>query len=229
MKIRWRHRWDLTPAEARAVQTRGVRRHSLTTGLDIKKFAREGCVAAADVAYDKNRRMCFAAVVLWNLRFGGVHDTWTHAAPATFPYVPGLLSFREIPPLIPIFDQINEAWFDVILCDGQGYAHPRRFGLAAHLGVLYDKPSLGWAKSRLIGEYDEPRKSRGAASPLVDGEEQIGWVLRSRAACEPSFISPGHRLSMDDSLQLARLLMGKYRLCEPARVAHQLTGIAMRA
>ncbi len=192
-----------------------------------EKFSTRGRLAAVDVAYDAKRGMCFAALVVWNAGRGEIEDQFTHAAPATFPYVPGLLSFREIPPLLPLFRRVKSK-VDLILCDGQGIAHPRRFGLASHLGVIYDCPSLGWAKSRLIGEYRQPRSARGSATPLMDGGEQVGWVLRSRANCRPTFVSPGHRVSMKGSLKIALRLLGPHRLSEPARAAHQLTGEAMR-
>ena len=191
-------------------------------------FARRGRLLCADVAYDAGRDMCFAALILWDVPGAKVIDQWSRGAPSTFPYVPGLLSLREIPPLLPLLRRVRDS-FDLIVCDGQGIAHPRRFGLASHLGLLYDVPSLGWAKSRLTGRYREPGKRRGAASALLDGTEQVGWVLRSREACRPTFVSPGHAVSMDGSLALARLLLGRHRLCEPARAAHNLTRVAMQA
>ena len=227
MKTHWRHRWDLTPRQARAVQTRGRGRAILKTGLSITAFARTGRLAAVDVAYDARRDMCFAALVLWDVAAGCAIDQFTHAAPSTFPYIPGHLSFREVPPLRPLFRRLR-APIDLILCDGQGLAHPRRFGLACHLGVIYDTPSLGWAKSRLIGKHAEPGQKQGVAAPLMDGTDQVGWALRSRSGCRPTFVSPGHKVSMKDSLKLARSLLGPYRLCEPARAAHNLTRVAMQ-
>jgi deoxyribonuclease V len=130
--------------------------------------------------------------------------------------------------LLPLFRRLRDP-IDLILCDGQGIAHPRRFGLACHLGVLYDTPTLGWAKTRLIGEHREPGNSRGRAAPLKHKGEQIGRALRSREACNPTFVSPGHLVSMKGALEIARALLGKHRLCEPARAAHAATGRAMRA
>lgn len=211
------------------MQLRGAERLDLRTGLDLKRFAAAGRLAALDVAYDRTRDMCFAALVHWDVARCAILGQWSNAAPSTFPYVPGLLSFREIPPLLPLFRRLKDDDVDLILCDGQGFAHPRRFGLAAHVGVVFDTPSLGWAKSRLIGEYREPAHRAGAATRLMDGEAQIGWAFRSRATAKVSFISPGHRVSVEDALGLARLLRGKYRLCEPARAAHHLTRLAMQA
>lgn len=190
--------------------------------FDLEGFARRGVLAAVDVGYDARARLCFAALVLWDVAGGKPLARLSNVAPATFPYVPGLLTFREIPPLLPLFRSLRRAP-DLILADGQGYAHPRRFGVARHMGAVYDLPSLGWAKSRLIGEHDEPPGEPGAAVPLVDKGEQIGWAFRSRAGTKPTFVSPGHRLTMGESLALARLLRGPRRLCEPARAAHALT------
>lgn len=183
-------------------------------------------LAAVDVGYDKATDRCAAALVLWDVDSRQSILELTHVQPSTFPYVPGLLSFREIPPLLPLFERLQDSP-DLILCDGQGIAHPRRMGLASHLGLVFDCPSLGWAKSRLIGTYEEPPKRRGAATALMDGDEQIGWVYRSREGCRVTFVSPGHRISLGRSLELARALTGPCRLAEPARRAHLLTRIAM--
>ena len=226
MRLRWRHGWNLTPAQALAIQLRGAGRLSRKTDISIPSFRGHGRIAAVDVGYDSGSDTCFAALVLWDIAAGCAVGEWTRSAPSTFPYVPGLLSFREIPPLIPLFRRLRSD-FDLILCDGQGLAHPRRFGLACHLGVLYDRPSIGWAKSRLIGEHPEPGIEQGAAARLIDRGEQVGWALRSRRACRPTFVSPGHRLSVKSSLMIARSLLGRHRLCEPARRAHHLTRIAM--
>jgi deoxyribonuclease V len=227
LRLRWRHRWDVTPAEARRIQERG-RRRATATGTDVGRLLRRGRIAAVDVAYDRTRDACFAALVIWDVRGGSAFAESTHAAASVWPYVPGLLSFREIPPLLPLFRAIEAGAIDLILCDGQGRAHPRRFGLATHLGVLYDAPSLGWAKTRLIGTHRPPGRRRGSAAALMDGAEQIGWALRSREGCRPTFVSPGHRISMEGALVLARGLLGTHRVCEPARRAHGLTTRSMR-
>lgn len=228
MRRRWTHDWNVTPAGARRIQIRGAGRVVLETSFPLARFRRAGRVAALDVAYDRERDWCFAALVLWDVAAGRPLLEAAHDQRSSFPYVPGLLSFREIPPLLPLLRRLGEGEADLLLCDGQGVAHPRRFGLASHLGVLYELPSLGWAKSRLIGSHDEVLPQRGAAVALRDGEEQLGWVLRSRESCNPTFVSPGHLISMDDALALARALMGEHRLCEAARRAHHLTTLAMK-
>jgi deoxyribonuclease V len=141
-------------------------------------------------------------------------------AEARFPYVPGYLSFREIPPLLEAFARL-ETEPDLIVCDGQGRAHPRRFGLACHLGVLLDRPAFGCAKSRLIGEYREPGPRRGAHTQLRDAGEVIGEVVRTRAGVKPVFVSVGHRISLATARRAVLRLAPRYRLPEPIRAAHQ--------
>ncbi len=254
MKPLRQHRWDLTPAEARQLQEQIRGRVILAD--DAAEFFVPKQLIAVDVGYDKVTDRCAAALVVWDVAANKSLLELTHVAPSTFPYVPGLLSFREIPPLLPLFEKLSVGRFgskrhgktespprppsvpasgddsieikpELILVDGQGIAHPRRIGLATHLGLLFDCPTLGWAKSRLIGTYKEPAARRGVASPLMDHDEQIGWVLRSRANCRVTFISPGHRVSLARSLDLARALPGPYRLSDPARRAHTLTRLAM--
>ncbi len=216
-------------AEARAVQMRGARRVSLDSSLNLEHFRKAGRIAAVDVAYDRPLDRCFAALVIWDIKSRTFTHRSTYHEPSRFPYVPGLLSFREIPPLLPLIQALPPDAFDLLLCDGQGLAHPRRFGLACHLGVLFDCPSMGWAKSRLIGAHREPSLARKSAVQLRDNGEQIGWALRSRENCNLTFVSPGHRLSLPDSLKIARSLLGRHRLCEPAREAHHQTTLAMKA
>jgi deoxyribonuclease V len=142
--------------------------------------------------------------------------------PTNFPYVPGLLSFRELPAGLAAIEQLPEAP-EAVLCDGQGYAHPRRFGLACHLGLALDLPSVGVAKSRLIGTHDEPGETRGAWTPLLDGNEVVGAVLRTRMGIRPLYVSIGHRLSLESALRLVLRATGRYRLPEPLRRADRLS------
>ncbi|HOR29576.1 MAG TPA: endonuclease V [Candidatus Sumerlaeota bacterium] len=220
MKIAWRHRWNVTPAEARQLQAEARHRVIVRDDSPVLTFPRR--VVALDVGYDRPTNLCFASLVEWDVPACRPLRTDTHVQPSTFPYVPGLLSFREIPALLPLLRRLRRRP-DLIIGDGQGIAHPRRIGLSSHIGVMLDQPSLGWAKSRLIGTHDPLPPERGAAVALLDGDEQIGWVLRSRTACRPTYISPGHRVSLERALELARGLLGPYRLCDPARLAHQLT------
>ena len=137
-----------------------------------------------------------------------------------FPYIPGLLSFREVPVLIKIFREIPGN-FEVLLCDGQGIAHPRRFGIACHLGTLLNKPALGCAKSRLTGRFEEPGNAKGSFSKLYQGNEQLGVVLRTRTGVKPVFVSPGHQLDFDTAREIALNSVTRYRIPEPVRFAHQ--------
>ena len=139
-----------------------------------------------------------------------------------FPYVPGLLSFRELPPLLAAWKRVKTVP-DVLIVDGQGYAHPRRFGLACHLGVLLDLPAIGCAKSRLIGEHEDPPPGRGAWTPLVDGGEVIGAALRTRHGRNVVYVSIGHRVTLAAAIRVVLACAPRYRLPEPQRLADQLS------
>jgi deoxyribonuclease V len=141
--------------------------------------------------------------------------------PTRFPYVPGLLSFREIPAILEALDRLHQAP-DLLLCDGQGLAHPRRFGLACHLGLLCDLPSIGVAKSRLIGRHGEPPDLQGAWVPLLDREDVIGAVVRTRQGVKPLYISIGHRISLDSAIHYTLACTTRYKLPETTRAAHHL-------
>jgi deoxyribonuclease V len=202
------HRWDVTPAEARALQEKWRGRVVRRGSLDAARIHR---VAGADVAFQAAGRggVAIAGVVLFSYPEWKELESAAAFRPLTFPYVPGLLSFREIPAILDALAGLREAP-DVILCDGQGYAHPRRFGLASHLGVLLDVPSIGCAKSRLIGEHAEPGPSRGCWTPLMHQGERIGAAVRTRAGSRPMYISVGHRVSLAGAIRLA------LRACDPS-------------
>ena len=150
-----------------------------------------------------------------------VLETATARCPTTFPYVPGLLSFRELPAVLAALEQLREPP-DLLLCDGQGIAHPRRFGIASHLGLLVDIPAIGVAKTRLCGTHAEPPHQRGAWTPLRAGEEIIGAVLRTRIGVKPLYISPGHRIGLETALAYVMRCCTRYRLPETTRHAHRL-------
>lgn len=139
----------------------------------------------------------------------------------TFPYIPGLLSFREIPAVLKAMEQL-EAKPDLLLCDGQGIAHPRRCGIASHLGVLLDIPSIGIAKTRLTGTHGTLPEPKGSRVPLMDGDERIGSVLRTRTGVKPLYVSPGHRISIATADELVLRCTTRYRLPETTRRAHKL-------
>jgi len=188
-------------------------------------------VAGVDVSYDflpsrfsrrkKTSETVYAAVVVLELASLRVVETASVADRARFPYVPGLLSFREIPPLLKAFRKLR-CTPDAVLVDGQGVAHPRRCGLASHLGLVLDLPTVGCAKSRLIGDYREPARARGSWSDLRDGGEVIGRVLRTRDGVAPLFVSAGHKISLDAATALVLECAPRYRLPETTRQAHKL-------
>ncbi len=162
-----------------------------------------------------------AVAVAWDVSAGRVLETRAARAPLTFPYVPGLLSFREVPVMLTVLRRLVTP-IQGILCDGQGIAHPRRFGLASHLGLIVGLPTVGCAKSRLCGTHREPGKSRGSVAALVDGGERIGSVLRTRHGVKPVYVSPGHLIDHDSSIAWVLACAAGYRLPEPTRLADRL-------
>ena len=207
---RLKHQWRVTPAQGRAIQDR------LRGAVRLAPLPPVSVVAGLDCAFSADR--IFAAAVVWDLERGEVLETRTHSRPLAFPYVPGLLSFREAPALLGVLRRV-QAPLEALLCDGQGLAHPRRFGLACHLGVLLDLPAVGCAKSRLVGEGAEPGPERGASSPLTLRGERVGAVLRTKTAVKPVFVSPGHRCDIEGAVRLALQCGGGFRLPEPVRLA----------
>lgn len=208
-------RWARTVAEARALQEELRSRVRLTDGPPQVRL-----IAGADLGYRRDGRWAWAAVVLLSFPEGRLLESVTAAGPPPFPYVPGYLSFREGPLLLAAFKRLRERP-DLCLFDGQGLAHPRRFGLACHLGVLLDLSSVGCAKSLLIGEYDEPGPYRGDWSPLRLDGEQAGAVLRTRGGVKPIFVSPGHRIGVQQAIRWV-LASSRFRIPEPIRLAEQL-------
>ena len=216
MKIRHLHRWDVSPAEAIRIQ------QALRGRLDLSEVRRPiETVAGVDVSYDKGIPTVYAAVVVMRLHDHEILETVTATRPATFPYIPGLLSFREAPAVLQAFTGLKRRP-DCLLCDGQGIAHPRRFGLACHLGLLLDLPSIGCAKSILVGEYQEPPEKRGGFRMLIDRGEQVGIILRTRDGVEPVYVSPGYRMNTQQAREIVLKATGRYRVPEPTRQAHLL-------
>lgn len=184
-------------------------------------------VAGVDVSHDLGSDRLYAGVVVVSFpRLETIEARWA-ASRARFPYVPGLLAFREVPALLEAW-RLLESVPDVIVCDGHGIAHPRRCGFASTLGVVLHTPAVGCAKSVLVGRYREPGRRRGARSWLTDGGERIGVALRSRAGVKPLFVSPGHRIDFAGAVRLVLATTRGYRLPEPTRRAHQLANWARR-
>ncbi len=213
----------LTPREAVAVQKRlagRVRLTPLPTRFQI--------LAAADLSYLRKSRELIAVIVTFSWPGLELLETVHVKRPVGFPYVPGLLSFREIPALLEAFRHLTRLP-DVFLCDGQGLAHPRRFGLACHLGVLLDIPTVGCAKKKLCGEHEPLGPEKGARAVIRLDGTPVGYVYRSRTGVKPIYVSPGHRADLESSLRLVERCVGRYRIPEPLRVAHNTATILRKA
>jgi deoxyribonuclease V len=215
MKPKIRTRWSLTPRQAMRLQERLRNRVALED-----EFAPIRHVAGADLAFDPATDVAFAGVIVY--RFPGMEEVERRSAqrPLRFPYVPGLLSFRESPILIAAFARLKTEP-DLILIDGHGRAHPRLFGIACHIGVLFDKPVIGCAKSLLVGEYREPGMTRGSTTPLVFKGETVGAVLRTRENVRPIFVTQGHRVSLQTAVKLVEKCLDGFRIPKPTREADQ--------
>jgi len=208
------HSWNLSPKEAIALQkalAAQVRIEPLPTRLKI--------IGAADISYSKNSNLLIAVIV--SFRWPGLDllESVHHVCRAAFPYVPGLLSFREVPPLIEAYRKIKQKP-DVLLCDGQGIAHPRKFGFAAHLGLYLGIPTVGCAKSRLCGTHDSLPLRKGSSKPLLLNGETIGLAFCSKDGVKPIYISPGHLADIPSSKRLISGCLRRYRIPEPLRLAH---------
>jgi deoxyribonuclease V len=214
MKIHPLHSWDVTTAEAVTLQRELASRVDVSVPLD-----RYELIAGADVSYDRYSPVVFAAVVVLRVADFTVVETQGAVYKASFPYVPGFLSFREAPALLEAFARV-ESGPDVVMLDGQGLAHPRRLGLACHVGLWLDRPCLGCAKSRLIGQFQEPARPAGSTSSLIDRGEEIGKVVRTRTGIQPVYVSPGHKINLESAVRVVTQACRGYRIPEPTRQAH---------
>ena len=213
MKPKFGVRWNLTPREAMHVHERLRDRVILDD-----QFGTIRTVAGADLAFDPETNLAFGGVIVY--RFPEMEEVERRMArrKLRFPYVPGLLSFRESPVLLAAFARLRTEP-DLILIDGHGRAHPRLFGLACHLGVLLDKPTIGCAKSLLVGEHDEPGTRAGSTTPLVFHGERVGIVLRTRDNVKPIYVTTGHRVSLPSAVELVRQCLDGFRIPKPTREA----------
>jgi deoxyribonuclease V len=210
------HSWDITPGEAIKVQQR------LRNMVRLQPLARPaGTIAGADISFNKYSETVYAGIVVLSLPDLRIIESAGVRSVARFPYVPGLLSFREAPSLLEAWEKLKTKP-DVLMLDGQGIAHPRRFGIACHVGVSLDWPTIGCAKSILVGRYGELGVEAGSRAPLVDKGEQVGVALRTKNKVSPVFVSPGHLIDLDSSVDLVLRSTTKYRLPEPTRQAHLL-------
>jgi len=214
MKIHDLHSWRLTPTEAIALQRK------LADQVDARApLARCDLIAGADVSYNRFSPFIYAAVVVLRADDCSIVEVQSVVGNATFPYVPGLLSFRESPIVLQAFEKLTTTP-DAVMLDGQGYAHPRRFGLACHLGLWLDLPCLGCAKSRYIGEFREPAPKAGSLAALLDKKEEIGKVVRTKDRTNPVYVSVGHKIDLASAVRLVLTTSRGYRIPEPTRQAH---------
>ncbi len=212
------HTWRLPPGQAVILQRKLADRVIRSSTCDLRRIS---LVVGTDVSYSKVTDTCYGAAVVWDYRRGRQVAASTAARRTRFPYMPGLLSFREAPVLIAALAKLS-CLPDLLLVEGQGLAHPRRFGLASHLGVLYDLPAVGCAKSRLVGQHGPLGPARGSRALLRDKGEVVGAVLRTRPLVRPVYVSPGHRVAVDQSCRVVARLSGHARLPDPLRCAHAL-------
>jgi deoxyribonuclease V len=210
------HRWNVSPEEAVEIQ------NQLRARIDLYSEPEElETVAGIDVSYDKGSDWLFAAIVVLHLPDLRLIGSASAVAQVPFPYIPGLLSFRECPAVLQAWDKLKVRP-DCLMCDGQGIAHPRRLGIASHLGLWLDLPSIGCAKSLLVGTYREPGVTRGSTEPLIHRKEHVGAILRTKDNVSPVFVSQGHKITLERAVELVLACCTKYRLPEPTRRAHLL-------
>ncbi len=210
------HSWDLTPQQAINLQQE-LRQQIITTD----QFGPVRYIAGVDVGFEDRGNTTRAAVVVMACPELEVVASAIARQPTRLPYIPGLLSFREVPAVLQALEQLAQSP-DLLLCDGQGYAHPRRFGIACHLGLLTGWPSIGVAKKRLIGTHHDVAPERGSQQYLYHQNEIVGVVLRNRAHVKTIYVSSGHKVSLESAVQWVEATTTRYRLPEPIRAAHKL-------
>ncbi|MBZ4192298.1 deoxyribonuclease V [Niabella beijingensis] len=207
---------NLTPSEAVALQKELREKIDLTPRPAPVQF-----IGGADISFNKYETTVYAGIVVLKYPELVVQAHASVTCTVQFPYISGLLAFREVPALLKAWEALSLKP-DVLVLDGHGIAHPRRLGIATHFGIIKNIPTIGCAKTRLTGNYQEPGNRRLDHTPLFDKQEKIGSVLRTKPNCKPIFVSPGNKVSMDQSLELITRCCGKYRIPEPTRLAHML-------
>ena len=218
MIIRHLHEWQASTSEAIALQKQLALQVSQDEASDAFRY-----IAGVDVSTSRWHEEGTAAVVVLNYPALELQEEKRVRGRIVFPYVPGLLSFREAPLILEAFEQLDITP-DLVFVDGQGIAHPRRFGIAAHLGLLLDVPTIGCAKSRLCGMYEEPGIEAGSSTDLLDEGEVIGEVVRTRKGTKPVYVSVGHKISLRQAVRWTLRCCRGFRLPEPTRLAHQAAG-----
>lgn len=217
MKISQRHAWTLSVEEAIAIQEQ--MQAEVITSDQLQQPVQY--VAGVDMGFEADGTISRAAVAVLSFPELQLQETSLARRPTSFPYIPGFLSFREIPAVLDALEKIKITP-DLILCDGQGIAHPRRFGIACHLGVIVNIPSIGVAKSLLVGKHEELPDTRGSWQPLIHKGEIVGAVLRTRVGVKPVYVSSGHRISLPTAIDYVLRCTPKYRLPETTRIADKL-------
>lgn len=218
MKVRALHPWRVTIAEARAIQETLRGRVVTTLSPDLRLPPRT--VAGIDVSCPRGDGVALAGVIVMSLPRMEVIERRAAAAPLSFPYVPGFLSFREGEAVTEALGKVRSP-VDVFLFDGQGICHPRRFGLASHIGVILDRPAVGCAKSLLMGKHGEPAAARGSGCRILEGKEVLGFALRTRSGVRPVYVSVGHLVDLPAAVGIILACCRGYRLPEPLREAHR--------
>lgn len=207
---------NLTPSQAISYQ------HELRKQINTQPLDKPiRVIAGSDISFNKNSDIVYAGIVLFSYPELQVIGQSTAICKTTFPYISGLLAFREVPALLEAWHKLDTKP-DVLVLDGQGIAHERRLGIATHFGLIANTPTIGSAKSRLTGRYAEPGNEKLAQSPMYDKGELVGIALRSKPKCNPIFISPGNLLSMEQSIKVIKNCIRGYRIPEPTRQAHNL-------
>lgn len=218
MRVHYRHDWNLKPDQAIALQKQLSSEVISNQPIDVNAVQ---LVAGVDVSVKDN--VSQAAVVVMTFPDLKPVETVLASRPTPFPYIPGLLSFREGPVLVEAFEKLQHEP-DVLIFDGMGIAHPRRIGIASQMGLWLQTPTIGCGKTLFVGKYQEPALERGSWSDLVDKGQIIGAVLRARAGVKPVYISPGHLADLPTAIDLVMRCTPKYRLPEPIRLAHNAAG-----
>lgn len=217
MKFQPLHKWNLPPSEA--VELQKQLSYEVITTDDFEKPIKT--VAGIDLGYDLHTNICRAAAVVLKFPELELIESSETFMPIQFPYVPGLLSFRETPAAIAVLEKL-ETLPDLILCDGQGLAHPRRFGIACHIGIITNLPTIGVAKSVLVGKFKTPGETRGSTAPMIHRGEEVGVALRTRNKVQPVYISIGHKISLETAIKYVLDCAPKYRLPETTRLADKM-------
>ncbi len=217
MRVQKLHDWDITPLEALEIQ-RELRLRVIETPLEIGKIR---CVLGADVSSSKSSDDVFAAVSVHTFPSLEILENRTAVCKAAFPYIPGLLAFREVPALALALEKVESA-VDVAIFDGHGVAHPRGLGIASHVGLMLGIPSIGCAKKRLVGRFEEPGPNKGDRTPLIYRGRVVGSVVRTREKVAPVFVSVGNAIDLKSAVEVVLASAVRYRLPEPIRAAHAL-------